>query len=75
MEDTKSNDGLKYIGNGTSLYGVPTRDLSEQEITERKLDRNMLLKSGLYIENIEIFYTPKPTKSAIKKSKKSKETQ
>lgn len=41
---------LKYVGNGQFLIGVPNRDLSEQEINDLGLDREVLLRSGLYKE-------------------------
>lgn len=63
MADTRSNDGLRYIGEGTQLGEVPTRDLSADEV--KKFGKAWLLKSGLYVERKPV-YTPKPTKSAIK---------
>jgi hypothetical protein len=62
MADTKANDGLKYIGDGTQLGYVPTRDLTPDEVNE--FGKAYLLRSGLYAE-IKVF-TPKPVKSAVK---------
>ncbi len=39
---------LRYVGAGGYLVGVPTRDLSDEEIADRGLDRSELLQSGLY---------------------------
>ena len=52
--------GLIYIGDGTALIGVPTRNLTDEEV--KKFGKRFLLKSGLYAEPFS-----KPTKSAIKK--------
>lgn len=62
MEKTKTNDGMKYIGDGTSLFGVPTRDLTDSEVL--KYGKEKLLASGLY--ELTRVYMPKPTKSALK---------
>jgi len=37
---------LKYIGKGTFLVGVPSRDLTAEEV--KKFDADWLLASGLY---------------------------
>ena len=38
--------GMKYIGNGFFVVGVPARDLSVDEV--EKFGEAFLLKSGLY---------------------------
>lgn len=66
MDETRIDDGLKYIGDGTALVGVPARDLTE---TEANLyGRAVLLMSGLYVlaGSNKKAYVPKPTKSALK---------
>lgn len=66
MDEAGNHDGLKYIGDGTALIGVPARDLSAAEATEH--GRLRLLASGLYEEIVKKVYTPKPSrKSALKK--------
>lgn len=62
MENTNTNDGLKYIGNGSQLVGVPTRDLSAEEV--KRYGKKILLESGLYVE---LKYSSKPVKSAYKR--------
>ena len=63
----ESNEGLKYIGDGTAIIGVPARDLTAAEVSEH--GRAALLASGLYREyETKKVYTPKPTKSALKGS-------
>jgi hypothetical protein len=39
---------LKYIGDGTQLLGVPTRDLTDDEV--KAFGLALLLSSGLYQE-------------------------
>lgn len=42
---------LKWIGDKKGkegIHGVPARDLTEEEIKRRGLDRKALIKSGLY---------------------------
>ena len=51
---------LKYIGNGTALIGVPTRDLTAEEV--KRFGKEILLESGLYVKP----YIHKQTKSAVK---------
>ena len=65
MDDTKGNDGLKYVGDGTAFIGVPARDLTAQEVAELPVRRVELLASGLYVEYKKA-YMPKPTKAALK---------
>lgn len=66
MEETRANDGLRYIGDGTSLPGIPARDLTAEETAQ--FGRKILLATGLYAEfETKKVYTPKPVKSAIKK--------
>ena len=48
---------LKYVGKGAFLIGVPAHDLSDEEIEKRGLDKEALIKSGLYEE-----VQPKPKK-------------
>jgi hypothetical protein len=53
---------LKWIGHRKGMAGlpnVPGRDLSDEEIEARGLDRKALLKSGLYEEE-------KPAKKELK---------
>jgi hypothetical protein len=66
MDKTGANDGLKYIGDGTAIVGVPARDLTAAEADQH--GRAMLLMSGLYVMAKKA-YTPKPTKSAVKGDK------
>lgn len=40
---------LKYVGKGF-LLGVPARDLEEKEIGDYGVEREDLIKSGLYVE-------------------------
>lgn len=61
MEDTIE---LKYIGDGTQLGEVPTRDLTQEEVQTYGKDR--LLKSGLYVEVGKPKFSSKPTKSVHK---------
>jgi hypothetical protein len=69
MDETRTNDGLRYIGHGFAIIGVPARDLTAAEVTEH--GRVRLLSSRLYEEypqeQTKKFYTPKPTRSALKK--------
>ena len=53
---------LKFVGSGF-FDGVPMRDLSDDEV--KKFDKELLLKSGLYIEEKEV------TKWVSKHSEKS----
>jgi hypothetical protein len=64
MDKTGANDGLKYIGDGTALVGVPARDLTAEEVAEH--GRTRLLSTRLYVEYVKKAYAPKPTKSALK---------
>jgi hypothetical protein len=66
MDEARGNDGLKYIGAGTAIIGVPARDLSPEEVQEH--GRNRLIHSGLYEEFVKVkkVYVPKPVKSAQK---------
>lgn len=41
---------VTYIGSGRFLPGIPTRDLSADEIARRGLDSAALIRSGLYTE-------------------------
>ena len=50
MESNKTV--LRYVGRGAWLPDVPARDLTDADLTERKLDVKVLVKSGLY-ERIE----------------------
>lgn len=68
MDQTNSHDGLKYVGDGTAIVGVPARDLTAEEM--QALDKHLLalaLASGLYVLIGKKAYTPKPRKSALKK--------
>jgi hypothetical protein len=65
MEETRSHGGLIYIGEGTTLEGVPARDLTAEEVAQ--FGREVLIACGLYQEReIKKVYTPKPVKSALK---------
>lgn len=64
MAEARGNDGMKYIGDGTCLPGVPARDLTAEEVREYG-GPLFLLSTGLYVE-IKKAYTPKPAKSAFK---------
>lgn len=55
--------GLKYVGNGDWLLGVPARDLTEQEV--EVLGKTELVASGLYEEY------PKPPRKRKPTSDKS----
>ena len=67
MDKTGNHDGMKYIGDGTCLPGVPARDLTAEEIAELAYSRADLLQSGLYVlAGQRKAYTPKPSKSAWK---------
>lgn len=50
MESNKAV--LRYVGRGAWLPDVPARDLTEADLTERKLDVKTLAKTGLY-ERVE----------------------
>lgn len=46
---------LLYVGNGSALYHVPARDLTDEDFAERAeiwaelgITENLLLQSGLY---------------------------
>lgn len=71
MDKTRTNDGLRYIGHGAAIIGVPARDLSPEEVQEH--GRNRLLLSRLYEEypTVKKVYTPKPIKSAQKGDEES----
>ena len=70
----ESNEGLKYIGDGSVLVGLPPRDVTAEEIAASAYSRKDLLASGLYREyETKKVYTPKPTKSALKGSGAEKE--
>jgi len=43
------SNGMKYVGDGTFLPGIPARDLTEAEVVE--YGRKRLLASGLYVES------------------------
>lgn len=47
---------LRYIGNGTSMLGIPARDLSDQEV-ERFGGERMLLSTGLFtrVKDVKLF--------------------
>jgi hypothetical protein len=68
MDETGTNDGLRYIGHGTTIIGVPARNLTAAEVTEH--GRMRLLSTRLYEEypqeQIKKVYTPKPRSSALK---------
>jgi len=40
---------LRYIGAGAWFFGVPARDLTEDEVTTLPISRVALLESGLYV--------------------------
>lgn len=63
MENTRADDGMKYVGDGMCLVGVPARDLTAEEVL--KFGAANLLASGLYAL-VKKAYTPKPRKSALK---------
>lgn len=71
MADTRTHDGLKYVGDGTQLGNVPTRDLTPAEVA--KFGKAWLLKSGLYVEpeRPAVKFVPKPHGAAKKKSDES----
>ena len=58
---------LKYVGKGNYLIGVPARDLSDEEVEKLGLDKKVLIKSGLYIEE-----KPKVEKPKFSKDKGGK---
>ena len=65
MDKTGANDGLKYIGDGTAIVGVPARDLTADEVQEH--GRARLLSTRLYVEyETRKAFAPKPTKAALK---------
>ena len=66
MENTRTHDGLKYIGDGTQLGYVPTRNLTSEEVM--KFGKSWLLASGLYEE-----FAPKPNRAARKAAESAKE--
>jgi hypothetical protein len=69
MGETRNYDGLKYVGDGTCIPGIPARDLTAEEVSAAApmLSRLALLTSGLYREHeTKKAYTPKPTKAAFK---------
>ena len=39
-----------YVSDGRFLAGIPARDLSAEEIEQRGLDSDALIRSGLYTE-------------------------
>lgn len=45
-------NGLRYIGQGSYLVGVPARDLAEDDLRELSYTRRELLRSGLYRESV-----------------------
>ena len=49
MKKQSVSAGLKYVGDGTFLPGVPARNLTEAEIAQ--YGRKRLLASGLYAES------------------------
>lgn len=53
---------LIYIGNGAFFPGVPARDLTDADITERELNEADLLKSGLY-KKVDNDPAPKKSKA------------
>ena len=57
--------GLKYVGKGNFLPGVPARDLTEAEAMYH--GRETLIKSGLYVPKQD-----KPGPSETKAKKKDK---
>lgn len=63
MDETRVDDGMKYVGDGTCLVGVPARDLTKEEVLQ--FGAANLLASGLYAL-VKKAYTPKPRKSALK---------
>jgi hypothetical protein len=65
MDDTKTNDGLKYIGDGATLPNLPPRDLTAEEVNGSEYSLQDLINSGLYMKTKKA-YTPKPTKAALK---------
>lgn len=69
MDETRANDGLKYIGDGAVLPNLPPRDLTADEVTAALEYYTLqdLIDSGLYAKHeVKKAYTPKPTKAALK---------
>lgn len=67
MDEAKPNDGLKYIGDGSVLVGLPPRDLTAEEIAASEYSLKDILDSGLYVkQESKKAYTPKPIKAALK---------
>ena len=60
--------GLRYIGEGTSVEDVPTRNLNRTEV--RKYGKQYLLDTGLYVE---VFLKPAIKNKFALKSGKGKE--
>jgi hypothetical protein len=76
MDKTGTDDGLKYIGDGTAIVGVPARDLTAEEVAAAPMSRAALLMSGLYVlagHNIKKAYAPKPRIAALKGDSAEKE--
>lgn len=75
MENTRGSDGLKYVGDGTQLGNVPTRDLTAEEVEH--YNRAWLLNSGLYVEftktDKRIHAAPKGTRHKTDESTKENE--
>lgn len=74
MEETRNNDGMKYLG-GAAIIGVPARDLTAEEV--KQYGEKLLLASGLYRRYRAVKFAPKPTRAAlkveVKETKESKE--
>jgi len=62
---------MKYIGKGSFIASVPARDLSEEEV--KKFGKDMLIKSGLYIDEKKEVAIEKPQKSYFKEKTESEE--
>lgn len=61
--------GMRYVGkSGRWMFGVPKRDLSEDEVS--KYGRDFLLSSGLYEEIKTDKSEPEPEFKFNKKEKK-----
>lgn len=59
MNDTK----LFYVGNGSSLPGVPTRDLTSDMIEESGWSVADLVQSGLYKQSVSKAGKPQPSQT------------
>lgn len=42
--------GLRYVGDGTAISGIPKSDLADEELTGLWLSADELIASDLYVE-------------------------